>query len=829
MHTLEGTTVLHAPALARENRNGTRVLIDPEGPHWLGTDARGERLLGLFDGRRSLDEVTSAYGASFGIPPDKAWMHVHGFALDALRARFLHSEPVPARAYHGRASHLELQSLREVWLHTNNSCNLTCGHCLVSSGPDGDRGAEPDVLRDWAQQALDLGVRRFFLTGGEPFLRKDLPDLIEWLLSHEDTEVCVLTNGMLFMPDRLERLVALPEGRFRVQISLDGSTAELNDATRGAGSFDKIVAGIERAATAGLAVTVSTVVMTANEQDLPDVTRLLGTLGVKNHHLLWLHHRGRADEDAGLDLPPARVLQAVRAVRTVAAELDIAVDNDVSVEQRLTARAGTRHDLSNMGWESLCVYADGTVYPSAALAGDAALVCGSLLESNLETIWRESPVLTDLRGVSLIDKPICRGCSLRFLCGGGDLEHAWHASEASDGSRNFHAHDPYCDLHKGLLGDALDRLVHERRGLRNQQLAFDGTRVERVMGQGAVLCGDHEVDAAPEPGVRLRHSECVLSYDLDAARQVVRAFYGEAAEEPQQELCCPTSYDPVDTEHIPQAVLDRFYGCGSPVARCGLQEGETYLDLGSGAGIDVFIAARMVGATGKAIGVDMTDPMLAVANENKPVVAANLGFDVAEFRKGFLEEIPVDEGSVDCVTSNCVINLSPDKERVLNGIWRVLQDHGRAVISDIVADREVPPHQQVDGRLWGECLSGALSEDHFLSLLRQAGFHGVEILRRAPWQTVEEVTYLTVTVRAWKYAKKSGCVFVGQQATYLGPFEAVVDEEGHRFPRGVPIEICTDTAARLEQPPYLTSFLVSDANRPHPVLENGCVPGDACC
>jgi hypothetical protein len=176
-----------------------------------------------------------------------------------------------------------------------------------------------------------------------------------------------------------------------------------------------------------------------------------------------------------------------------------------------------------------------------------------------------------------------------------------------------------------------------------------------------------------------------------------------------------------------------------------------------------------------------------------------------------------------------VINLSPDKERVLNGIWRVLKDHGRAVISDIVADREVPAHQQVDGRLWGECLSGALSEDHFLSLLRRAGFHGVEILRRAPWRTVEEVTYLTVTVRAWKYAKQAGCVFVGQQATYLGPFEAVVDEEGHRFPRGVPIEVCTDTAARLEQPPYENSFLVSDASRPHPVLENGCLPGDACC
>ncbi|MDJ0973696.1 MAG: methyltransferase domain-containing protein [Planctomycetota bacterium] len=829
MQAIHGQTVLFAPALARLQNNGTRVLIDAERPHWLATDARGERLVSLFDGRRNLDDVVALYGSSFGLEPDKAWMHVHSFALDAVREGVLRREPPAPRPYAGRAAALELDRLQELWVHANNSCNLTCAHCLVSSGPDGDRGVEPEVLRGWVDQGLALGVKRVYITGGEPFLRKDMLDLIEAILAHDGTEVCVLTNGMLFTDDRLARLTALPADRFRVQISLDGSTPEQNDPCRGEGSFEKITAGIRKAAEAGLAVTVSTVVMAANEEDVPAVTRLVAELGVSNHHLLWLHHRGRADEQDGLDLAPERVLEVVRKVRAVGQELGITVDNDVSVEQRLKARAGTRHDLSNMGWESLCIYADGTVYPSAALAGEAELACGRLQDASLETIWRESAVLEDLRGVSLMEKPVCRDCSLRFLCGGGDLEHAWHASPAQMKRHSFRAHDPYCELHKGLIADAFDRLVGERRALTNGRHGFDATRVERVMGQGAVLCGDYEVDAALEPGVRLRHSECVLSYDLDAARKVVREFYGEAAEEPQEELCCPTSYDVADTEHIPQAVLDRFYGCGSPVARCGLEEGETYLDLGSGAGIDVFIAAKKVGATGKAIGVDMTDEMLAVANESRAPVADSLGFDVADFRKGYLEDIPVDERSVDCVTSNCVINLSPDKERVLNNIWRVLKDNGRAVISDIVADREVPPHQKVDGRLWGECLSGALSEDAFLSLLRRAGFYGVEVLRRAPWRSVEDVTYLTLTVRAWKFEKKAGCVFVGQQATYLGPFEAVVDEEGHRFPRGVPVEVCTDTAAKLGAAPYASHFLVSDATQPIPAMENGCVPGEACC
>ena len=118
------------------------------------------------------------------------------------------------------------------------------------------------------------------------------------------------------------------------------------------------------------------------------------------------------------------------------------------------------------------------------------------------------------------------------------------------------------------------------------------------------------------------HSNCVLSFDVDKPRAKMREFYGAAAETPQPELCCPTKYDDAAVSHIPKDVIDRFYGCGSPMTTAGIREGETVVDLGSGAGIDVFIAAKFVGRTGKAIGVDMTDRMLAVAHENKPIVAA---------------------------------------------------------------------------------------------------------------------------------------------------------------------------------------------------------------
>jgi ubiquinone/menaquinone biosynthesis C-methylase UbiE len=283
--------------------------------------------------------------------------------------------------------------------------------------------------------------------------------------------------------------------------------------------------------------------------------------------------------------------------------------------------------------------------------------------------------------------------------------------------------------------------------------------------------------------------------------------------------------DAEDLAHIPPEVVERFYGCGSPVSAAAPLPGETLVDLGSGAGIDCFIAARRVGSEGRVFGVDMTDQMLAVARESQPRVAGALGYDNVEFRKGILEQIPLDNASANIVTSNCVINLSPDKPAVLREIWRVLEDGGRAVIADIVADSEVPPRLRADGQLWGECISGALSEDAFLSAFERAGFYGVSILKKTFWREVEGTRFYSVTVRGFKFEKKAGCRYIGQYAIYLGPMKAVVDEEGHLFPRGVPVEICTDTAAKLSASPYSGTFAVVDGTASNASIGGG----DACC
>jgi radical SAM protein with 4Fe4S-binding SPASM domain len=818
---MEQTTVLYAPAYESFHTEGATILIDPLQPNWVGTDDRGASILSLFDGRRTFGEAVSLYATQRGLPFSQAWQHVDTIAHDALRQRFLSDRPIPPHAYAGRAAYLTDSALSELWIHTNNSCNLACRHCLVSSGPDEDRGLRTEVLLDLIAQARALGTHRFFFTGGEPFLRKDIFILMDAVLSDPKAQLAILTNGLLFSPARLPALVRHDPARLQIQISLDGSTPEVNDPIRGAGSFTKIADGIRTAIGAGLSVTVSTVITDTNAQDVPDVTRRVAEWGGTTHHLLWLHKRGRAD-DSGMDRTPSveQVVAVVRKARAVGDTVGVKIDNHEAVKARLRYPIGTRRDLSGAGLSILCVYSDGAVYPSAAMADTPALRLGNILSQPLSEIWQKSAKAQLPLTVS--QKPICKSCPIQFFCGGGDMEHAYFYGGS------FMAHDPYCELHKAMFADAFHDLTLARKDLvTRQRSGFNTPVLYTGMGEQAITCATKETP----PPVMTSRSECVLTFDLDAPRQVVREFYGAAAETPSAALCCPITPDTEDLTHIPSAVIERFYGCGSPVGMAQVRPGEITLDLGSGAGIDVFIAAKRVGPTGRAIGVDMTAQMLAVAREAQGEVARNLGYDVVAFQEGFLEAVPLPDQSVDLVTSNCVINLSPDKKQVFSEMWRVLKDHGRIVVADIVADREVPPHQRKDPRLWGECISGALTEEAFLAELERTGFYGLEVLKRTFWKEVEGFGFWSVTVRGYKFEKRAGCTYIGQTATYLGPFKGISDEEGHWFPRNVAVVVCTDTAAKLAHPPYagLFSLVGQEVALPAGGNESGCDPKTGCC
>jgi arsenite methyltransferase len=209
---------------------------------------------------------------------------------------------------------------------------------------------------------------------------------------------------------------------------------------------------------------------------------------------------------------------------------------------------------------------------------------------------------------------------------------------------------------------------------------------------------------------------------------------------PESSSCCGPSTDAA-------AEGDLGLGCGLPTSFADLHPGETVLDLGSGAGVDVFRAAKLVGENGRVIGVDMTPEMIAKARGN----AEAGGYTNVEFRLGDIEHLPVDDSSVDIVLSNCVINLVPDKRQVFDEIHRVLRDGGRFAVSDIVTIGDVPSDVRDDPDLWAGCLAGALDRSEYLDIIGRAGFVDIEVPAESSWQEPEVgFTTASITVSARK-------------------------------------------------------------------------------
>jgi arsenite methyltransferase len=313
--------------------------------------------------------------------------------------------------------------------------------------------------------------------------------------------------------------------------------------------------------------------------------------------------------------------------------------------------------------------------------------------------------------------------------------------------------------------------------------------------------------------------------------KIVKERYGQGAQQKEDALCCPVNYDPKYLKIIPEEIIEKDYGCGDPSTH--LKEGETVLDLGSGAGKICYIASQVVGPKGKVIGVDMTNDMLELAEKYHGEMAEKLGYDNVIFKKGYIEDLKIDlkkieeylyknpvqtladferlnqykeelsktsplitDNSIDVVVSNCVLNLvSPEKKRELfKEMYRVLKKGGRCVISDIVSDEPSPQHLMDDPELWSGCISGAFEEHDFLKAFEDAGFYGIEILtlQEESWQVIEGIEYRSMTVVAYK-GKEGECLDRNQAVIYKGPWKAVVDDDGHTLFRGERMAVCDKT------------------------------------
>lgn len=325
----------------------------------------------------------------------------------------------------------------------------------------------------------------------------------------------------------------------------------------------------------------------------------------------------------------------------------------------------------------------------------------------------------------------------------------------------------------------------------------------------------------------------------------VKQRYSAAAQEREVALCCPVSYDPTLLEQIPDEIIQKDYGCGDPTAF--VREGDVVLDLGSGGGKLCYMAAQLVGASGRVIGVDCNQDMLGLARRYQQHMADVLGYANVDFRYGRIQDLALDldqfhqrmgqlqtegveqslellnlmrsmrheapmipDNSVDCVISNCVLNLvnPDDRKQLFREIYRVLKKGGRAAISDIVSDEDVPTDMQRDDHLWSGCLSGAWREDRFVDEFAEAGFYGIRVARyqQQPWQVIEGIEFRSATIMAYK-GKEGVCLERNQAVIYQGPFEHVKDDDGHIYKRGQRTAVCDKTFQLLMKEPYAGLFL----------------------
>lgn len=731
------------------------VYLHPESPFWFVPNEPADRILDRLLAGVGPGELLNGW-AAVSSAPFETIQH----DLNALARAITPPSHAP---YKGRADH-PLTGLSEFWIHITNACNLACRHCLFGCKPGKADSLERSQVEAAVSEAYQLGCRLFCFTGGEPFVYTGFPDLLRALLHYEDLKIAVLTNGNL-LEHQVQKLADLDRSRLHLQVSLDGPEP-VHDRIRGAGDFKKVVQGLDGLRKAGLACSTVMSVNADSSDFMPDFIRTSAELGLGTVHFMWHFPLGSGSDLArpALDTFFNRFQDAVAE----AERLGVVIDNLEALRAQIFTHRGTRFDLGNGGWESLALGPDGSIYPTPALVGNRSMI-GGHLSDGLERVRRNSPLLKKIRALSLLDHPETAEDPWRFLLGGGDLDHLL-TNRNADGQ----GCDPYLPFYRRMAA----RLIADEA----LELPVPST-------PGLVLrMGDLTTDCPSGAEVNFTHSNCLLSLGDGGARALVRSYYSAVAEEVDETIVNPVQYDAEEVAFIPEEGRIRMYGCGSPISDTDLESGEVLVDLGSGSGVECFLASRTVGPDGRVVGVDMTDAMLAIARKSQHAVAAYLGYDNASFLKGYLEDLPLAGDLADVVISNCVINLCRNKRKVFSEIFRILKPGGRLVISDVVCETEPSLAIRADHKLTGECIGGAMVQDYLFSVLKDLGFVGPRLIRRFPYRVVEDHPFFSLTFSAYKPTEINTI-----RLLYGGPFKAIVLDDGRVLERGLAARAALDS------------------------------------
>ncbi|MCI5117359.1 MAG: methyltransferase domain-containing protein [Candidatus Electrothrix sp. LOE1_4_5] len=745
--------------LQRMEHAGIPVYIDPEQPSWFVPSTRTDALLRACQHDSSGHTSGHAVAAAATVLAESGYEDPEQASRDLGRLEYLLYQE-PAQPYQGRRHHLRLGPLQEIWFHLTDTCNLACNHCLFAASPRKKESINPEQLRNAIDQAAALGCHLFYFTGGEPFIYPDFCQIIAYILQQNPAHhVAILTNGLL-LAQHLDELMAMDHERMHLQVSLDGLEKE-HDLLRGQNSYNRLCANLEKVAKAGLAFTISVAVNNDNVEQLDQIAQKASELGAGGLHLMYHFVRGKGTSSQFV--PVVRLFSQIVKTAQVCKELGMKIDNLEALKSQVFAVPGSRFDLTNMGWESLAVAPDGTLYPSPALIRVEELACGHLRQE-LAEVWQDNLMLQKIRSLSWVDTQ--EGRPLSFLTGGGDPDHSWVNGQHLVG------HDPYIALYEQLIL----QLITEQAALYPDQGLF-----RLRMGDVRHDCPD--TDNGSDGSVGLTHCNCLVSLADHDGHSSVREFYSAAAQQAKTEIVNPFNPAQGLGNCIPAEVKEKSYGCGSPVKDAAPQTGETLVDLGSGSGVECFLAAAEVGPTGRVYGIDMTDAMLKLAHAAKQHLVNNLGYDNIEFRKGYLEAIPLPDATVDVVISNCVINLSPDKRTTYLEILRVLKPGGRLVVADVVTDEPVAAAIKNSAKYRGECLGGAMQQDDLVAMLEDCGFSSIYLHKRFPYRQVNGHSFYSLTYQAAK-AK----VVAEQEETvcclFRGPAPMLLTSTGKCLERG---------------------------------------------
>lgn len=673
--------------------------------------------------------------------------------------KLLHRISLPNPKVYTKQSTQTPKALKEFWLHVTNRCNIECQHCLFSSSVHEKDTLSLEVMKKHIKEAYELGCRLFVLSGGEPFVRADINELLAFIFALEKTKVVILTNGML-LEKKLEK-TNFDKTRLSLQISLDGLPKE-HDAVRGEGSFEKLEQNLVWLKKEGYHFSISTCITELTLKHLDELVELIYSFGATHIHFLWYFALGRAKDNALLVMD--EIFDALVSAHKKAQQLGMFIDNFEALKTQIFAPKGTVHDGSSSGQSIVALGYDGNFYPSAAMVAEKEL----LMEGASISQAFESPLAKKISDQSVLSL----NSSMRFILGGGDLDHSFSYA------KTFMGNDPYEPLLQKL---ALYLITNEAR-------RFDTTPEKPSL---CLEMGDILYTCGADEGVAHTHANCLIATGESESLSFVKEFYTDAANEDKEDILNPACYEEEYLAHIPQKYRFRGYGCGSPIIEADLQEEEAHLDLGSGRGIECFISSKLVGKKGRVVGVDMLDSMLHIANEGTKEVAQNLGYSNLEFKKGYLEKLPLENESFDVITSNCVLNLSTHKRELFSEIFRVLKKGGRVVISDVVCDEEASALIRNDAKLSGECIAGALSQTHLLGLLKEAGFEGVEFLKRFFYREVNGEKFYSLTFKAYKPNNEQ------VEVIYKGVGESITFEDGTVLFKGVKSKISKDYAQAL--------------------------------